>query len=78
MAGFLFRISMPQQFNQRLARSFHSMKQACKAGNSGWGRVGEAAEARSTMQRPGEGWTVNSASYCEESSSRGGATASRG
>lgn len=30
MAGFLFRISMPQQFNQRFGRAFHSMKQACK------------------------------------------------
>lgn len=30
MAGFLFRISMPQQFNQRFVRSFQSMKQACK------------------------------------------------
>lgn len=29
-------------------------------------------------EEPGEGWTANSASYCEESSSRGGATASRG
>ena len=42
----------------------------------GWGSKGKKHYHHT--ERPGEGRSVNPASYCEESSSRGGATASGG